>query len=148
LIGAGVVIVVIGAAAAAIPWLNQPPSDPIEVERPLILSAMGKYRSAYRNRNLEGVVEVFPGIPADIRKAMEQAFADCLVYEVTFADMNVTLDTTTPASASVDVQSVHECTPNSGRQTTAAHHDVFSLKKIGEEWLISSTTPVSASGPK
>ena len=147
-IAAGAVIVVIGAAAAAIPWLNQPPADPIEVERPLILAAMGKYRSAYRNRDLEGVVEVFPGIPADAKRAMEQAFTNCLVYEVTFEDMKVTLDTATPSSASVDVQSMHECTPNSGRQTTAAHHEVFSLKKIGEEWLISSATPVSASRPK
>jgi hypothetical protein len=120
----------------------------MEVERPLILAAMGKYRRAYRNRDLKGVVEVYPGIPADTRKAMEQAFTNCLVYEVTFEDMKVMLDTTTPSSASVDVQSVHECTPNSGRQTTAAHHDVFSLKKIGEEWLISSTTPVSASRPQ
>ena len=147
-IAAGAVVVVIGAAAAAIPWLNQPPADPIEVERPLILTAMGKYRSAYRNRDLEGVVEVFPGIPADTRKAMEQAFTNCLVYEVTFEDMKVMLDTTAPSTASVDVQSLHECTPNSGRQTTAAHHDVFALKKIGEEWLISSATPVSASRPK
>ena len=109
---------------------------------------MDKYRGAYRNRDLPGVIEVFPGIPADTRKAMEQAFTNCLVYEVTFADMKVTLDTTTPPGASVDVQSRHECTPNSGRQTTASHHDVFSLKKIGDEWLISSAAPVSAGRPQ
>jgi len=144
----GVVIVAIGAAAAAIPWFNQPPADPMEVERPLILATMGKYRSAYRNRDLPGVVEVFPGIPAEAQKAMEQAFTNCLVYEVTFADVKVMLDTATPASASVDVESTHECTPNSGRQTTASHHDVFSLKKIGDEWLISSAAAVSAGRPK
>ena len=108
----------IGATAAAIPWLNQPPPDPIVVERPRIEAAMGEYRTAYRNRNLAGVVEVFPELPAETRRAMERAFTNCLVYEVTFDVMNVTLAAADPNSAEVDLRSTHECTPNSGGPQT------------------------------
>jgi serine/threonine-protein kinase len=143
LIAAGVVVV----AIAAIFWPGPPPA-PVVVERLRIEAAMGQYRSAYRNRNLEGVVEVFPELPEDARRTMQQAFTNCLVYEVKFADMNVAIDPGDPNSARVDVRSTHTCTPNSGgRQTSASRHDVFSLRKIGEEWVIAGSAPVSASKP-
>lgn len=149
LIGAGVLVVAIGAAAAAIPWFNQPPPTAIEVEGPRIEAAMGAYRSAYRNRNLEGVVKVFPELPADTKRTMEQAFTNCLVYEVTFADMHVALDAVDPNSAEVDVRSTYNCTPTSGgRQTETSRHEVFALKKIGDEWLIAGAAPVSAGRPQ
>jgi eukaryotic-like serine/threonine-protein kinase len=149
LIGAGVIVVAIGAAAAAIPWFNQPPLSPIEVEGPRIEAAMSAYRGAYRNRNLEGVVKVFPELPADTKRTMEQAFTNCLVYEVTFADMHVALDAADPNSAEVDVRSTYNCTPTSGgRQTESSRHEVFALKKIGDEWLIAGAAPVSAGRPQ
>jgi serine/threonine-protein kinase len=147
LISVGVLAVAIGAAAAALPWLNQPPPPPIEVEGPRIEAAMAEYRSAYRNRNLGGVAKVFPTLPADARRAMQQTFSNCLVYEVTFADMQVALAADT-ARAEVDVRSTHTCTPNSGgRQTSTSHHEVYSLKKSGDTWVIDSAAPVSAGRP-
>ena len=149
LISVGVIAVAIGAAAAAIPWLNQTPLTPMEVEGPRIEAAMDAYRSAYRNRDLKGVMEVFPELPADTKRTMEQAFTNCLVYEVTFADMKVALAAADPNSAEVDVRSTYNCTPTSGgRQTETSRHDVFSLKKIGDEWLIAGAAPVSASRPQ
>lgn len=149
MIGVGVIAVAIGAAVAAIPWFNQTPLTPMEVEGPRIEAAMDAYRSAYRNRNLEGVMEVFPELPADTKRTMEQAFTSCLVYEVTFADMKVALDAADTNSAEVDVRSTYNCTPTSGgRQTETSRHDVFSLKKIGDEWLIAGAAPVSASRPQ
>ena len=151
LIRVGVVVVAIGAAAAAYlsGQFNPPPQDPLTVARPQIEAAMAEYRSAYRNRDLEGVVRVFPALPADTRKTMQQAFENCLVYEVVFADMRVALDAADPNSAQVDVRSTHNCTPTSGgRQTNASHHDVFSLKKIGDAWLIAGSAPVSAGRPQ
>jgi serine/threonine-protein kinase len=150
LIGVGVVVVAIGAAAAYLSGqFNPPPQDPLTVARPQIEAAMAEYRSAYRNRDLEGVVKVFPGLPADTRKTMQQAFENCLIYEVVFADMQVALDAADPNSAQVDVRSTHNCTPTSGgRQTNASHHDVFSLKKIGDAWLIAGSAPGSAGGPQ
>ena len=148
LIAAGVIAVAIGAAAAARPWFKQPPPTPIEVEGPRIEAAMGAYRSAYRNRNLEGVVKVFPELPADTKRTMEQAFTNCLVYEVTFDDMKVAL-AADPNSAEVDVRSTYNCTPTSGgRQTETSRHEVFSLKKIGDDWLITGAVPVSAGRPQ
>ena len=149
LIAAGVVIVAIGAAAAAIPWLNPPAPEPTEVESPRILAVMGEYRTAYRNRNLEGVLKVFPELPADTKRTMQQAFANCLVYEVEFADVKVRLDAADPNKAEVDVLSMHTCTPTSGgRQTNASRHDAFSMRKIGDDWLIAQAAPVSASRPQ
>ena len=154
LIGAGVIVVAIGAAAAAIPWINlnpfnPPPLDPIVVERPKIEAAMNQYRSAYRNRNLEGVVEVFPELPADTRRSMQQAFTTCLVYEVTFDELSVALDADDPHSAVVDVRSTHTCTPNSGgRQTITSRQDMFSLKKIADDWFIAASAPVLSRRPQ
>jgi hypothetical protein len=80
---------------------------------------------------------------------MQQAFENCLIYEVVFADMQVALDAADPNSAQVDVRSTHNCTPTSGgRQTNASHHDVFSLKKIGDAWLIAGSARGSAGGPQ
>ena len=136
------------AAAAAIPWLNQPPPTAIEVEGPRIEAALSAYRSAYRNRDLEGVAKVVSGAAGGHKRTMEQAFTNCLVYEVTFADMHVALDAADPNSAEVDVRSTYNCTPTSGgRQTETSHHEVFALKKIGDEWRIASAAPVSAGRP-
>ena len=127
------------AAAAAIPWLTATPPDALEQERPGIEAAMEIFRTSYRNRNLEGVTEVFPTLPRETGQAMQRSFDDCLVYEVSFADMQVEMDPTDAALAQVDVSSTHTCTPNSGgRQTTTAQSDVFTLRKSGDEWRIDS----------
>jgi hypothetical protein len=148
LIGAIVVVGAIAAAAAALQRLNTPPPEPIEVERPKIEAAMAEYRSAYRNRDLEGVARVFPTLPANTRRSMEQAFADCIVYEVTFSEMQVALDPTDPTRGQVDLRSIHQCTPSSGgRQTNIAHRDLFSLKKSGDAWEIESAAAASADRP-
>jgi hypothetical protein len=101
---------------------------------------------AYRNRNMNGVLAVFPTLPPEARQAMQRSFDTCLVYEMTLGDMQVAWNETAPTQAQVDVRSTHTCTPNSNqRQTSTAHHDVFTLRKNGENWLIDSVAPVPAS---
>jgi serine/threonine-protein kinase len=140
-----VVAGLIVAAAGAIPFLREEPAG-IERERPAIVDAMGRFRMAYRNRDINGVVAVFPTLPREIRQTMQKTFDACLVYEVTFADLQVAWKETAPTQAEVDVRSTHTCTPNSNaRQTTTAHHDVFLLRKNGENWVIDSVAPVAAS---
>ncbi len=127
------------AAAAVIPWLTAAPPNELERERPGIEAAMGRFRTAYRNRNLEGVTEVFPTLPPATGQAMQRSFDNCLLYEVTFADMQVEMNPTDATLAHVDVRSTHTCTPNSGgRQTTTAQRDVFVLRKSGDTWRIDS----------
>ena len=138
LIGVAAVALVI-AAAVTIPRLGGDPPNLLEQERPGIEAAMGRFRTAYRNRNMEGVTEVFPTLPSETGQAMQRAFDDCLVYEVTFADMQVDMNPTDAALAQVDVSSTHVCTPNSGgRQTTTTQHDLFMLRKNGDGWRIES----------
>lgn len=127
------------AAAAVIPWLTAAPPNELERERPGIEAAMGRFRTAYRNRNLEGVTEVFPTLPLATGQAMQRSFDDCLLYEVTFADMQVEMNPTDATLAQVDVRSTHTCTPDSGgRQITTAQRDVFILRKSGDTWRIDS----------
>ena len=98
---------------------------------------MGRFRTAYRNRDLDGVAGVFPKLPRETRQTMQRAFNTCLVYEVTFAGMEVAMNPTDDTLAQVNVSSTHTCTPNSGaRQTTTTQRDVFTLRKSGDTWLI------------
>lgn len=100
---------------------------------------MGRFRIAYRNRNLEGVTAVFPTLPRETGQTMRRLFTNCLVYEVTFADMQVEMDPADATLAQVNVRGTHTCTPNSGgRQSTTTQRDVFTLRKNGDAWLIES----------
>ena len=127
------------AVAAALPWLTAAPPSVMEREGPGIEAAMGRFRSAYRNRDLPGIEAVFPALPQASRQTMRKSFDDCLVYEVTFEGMNVAIDSANESAAQVDVNSTHTCTPNSGgRQTVTPQHERFTLRKNGDTWLIDS----------
>lgn len=132
------------AAAAAIAWLTAgPPPNVLEQERPGIEAAMGRFRTAYRNRNLEGVTAVFPTLPRETGQTMRRLFTNCLVYEVTFADVQVEMDPADATLAQVNVRGTHTCTPNSGgRQSTTTQRDLFTLRKNGDAWLIESAVRV------
>jgi serine/threonine-protein kinase len=135
------------AAVAAMTWLTAAPADAVEAERPRVVAAMSEYRTAYRNRDLAGVTRVFPGLPQATRQTMQRAFADCVVYDVTFGNMQVALDGADPTQAQVDVRSTHTCTPNSGgRQTTTSQHDLFKLRKNGDAWQIDSAARMPSAG--
>ncbi|MDA1184058.1 MAG: serine/threonine-protein kinase [Acidobacteria bacterium] len=142
---AGAVMV---GALAAIPWLTAEPPDLLTQERPGIQAAMERFRSAYRNRDLPGVMEAFPALPPEIELTMQRAFDDCLVYEVVFTDMQIELNPTEAEVAQVDLRSAHTCTPSSGaRQTTSEHHELFALRKGGDAWLIDSAMPLAPEAP-
>ena len=131
----------IAAAVVAIPWLTTEPPDPASLERPGIEAAMERFRTAYRNRDLQGVREVFPTLPPETELVMQRSFDDCLVYEVIFTDLRIEMSPTDAALAQADLRSAHTCTPVSGaRQTTAEHHDLFTLRKSGNTWHIDGAT--------
>jgi len=143
-IGAAV-LAAAGGAVVALPYLNAPPADPLEVERPAIEAAMEQFRVGYRNRDMNAVLGAFPQLPGNVRQTMERTFDNCIVYEVTFDQMDVAL---TPADASVakaDVRSTHTCTPQSGgRETKATQHEVYTLRKSGERWVLNGVTRAPA----
>jgi hypothetical protein len=122
--------------------------SPIERERPRVVVAMERFRTAYRNRNLDGVVAVFPTLPRDLSQDMQRAFASCLLYEVMFSDMQVQLNPDA-TQAQVAVRSTHECTSQSnGRQTTTSRDDLFTLQRQRENWVIDSVVPVPVSAKR
>jgi serine/threonine protein kinase len=123
--------------ALTIPWLTAAPSDRIERERSGVAAAMERFRIGYRNRDLEAVRMVFSGMPRDLERAMARTFADCLVYEVIFDEMALVLTSADSLVAQADVRSTHTCTPQSaGPQKTTLHHDVYTLGKHGDNWVI------------
>jgi hypothetical protein len=131
------VIALVAGAALTIPWLTAAPSNRIERERTAVAAAMERFRIGYRNRDLGAVRMAFPGLPADAERAMARTFADCLVYEVIFDEVALVLTSADSAVARADIRSTHTCTPQStGPQKTTVHHDVYTLGKHGDSWVI------------
>jgi serine/threonine-protein kinase len=138
-IGAAAAGALVIGAVAALPWLTAEPADPLTVERPAIQAAMERFRIGYRNRDMDAVLEAFPTLPPDMRQSMQRTFDSCIVYEVTFDEMNVALASTDPAEAQADVRSTHTCTPQSGgRETASTQHNVFTLAKTGGNWMLNA----------
>jgi hypothetical protein len=137
----GIAAVLVVGAAAAIPWLTDPPVSVLDRERPGIEAAMERYRIGYRNRDLRAVAAAFPTLPQEMRQTMQRTFASCLVYEVTFDQVRVQVNPDDDARAEVALRSTHTCTPQSGgRQTTTAQEETFTVRKSGEMWVISGVT--------
>ena len=138
LVGSGGAALIV-AIVAALPWLTAAPPGLMEREGPAVEAAMDRFRSAYRNRNLEGIVGIFPTLPPAAKQRMQHSFDECLVYEVTFDGLQVEMNPSDEKRAEVDVRSTHTCTPNSGgRQTVTPQHERFTLRKNGDTWLIDS----------
>ena len=144
LIGAGAAAVAVGAAAA-LPWLTAAPPSALERERPAIEAAMERFRVGYRNRDLPTVTAAFPSLPRELRQTMEKTFANCLVYEVVFDEVSIAVPPGDESAAEAAIRSTHTCTPQSGgRETTAGHNDLFTLKKNGDAWTIGGISPLKA----
>jgi serine/threonine protein kinase len=123
--------------ALTLPWLTAAQADRIERERTGVAAAMERFRMAYRNRDLDAVRLVFPGLPDGAERAMTRAFGQCMVYEVVFDELGLVLTSADSAVAQADVRSTHTCTPQStGPQKTTVHHDVYTLGKRGDSWVI------------
>jgi len=105
---------------------------------------MERYRLAYRNRDLPGVAAAYPVLPQDLRKTMQTTFTNCLVYEVTFDQMQVQFAPGDEAYAEVTLRSTHTCTAQAGgRQTTTAQDETFALQKSGDAWVIGGVEKAS-----
>ena len=106
---------------------------------------MERFRVGYQNRSMPDIVAVFPSLPGSTRATMERTFSDCLVYAVTFQQMQVELSPTDAGLARVDVRSTHVCTPTSGApDTTSTQRETFTLRKQAESWSIDSVTQAGA----
>jgi len=131
------------AVLSAMSWRPAPPPTPLERERPAIGLALEQFRAAYRNRDMEAMTVVFPSIPRQTEQAMRRTFDTCLVYEVKYDGVRVRMDANDETLATADIRSSHTCTPKSGgRETTTDKHDVLSLRKVGDAWLVDDTAPI------
>ena len=131
------------AVLTAMSWRPAPPPPPLERERPAIGLALEQFRTAYRNRDMEAMTVVFPSIPRQTEQAMQRTFDTCLVYEVKYDGVRVRMDANDDTRATADIRSSHTCTPKSGgRETTTDRHDVLSLRKVGDAWLVDDTAPI------
>jgi serine/threonine protein kinase len=132
---------------SAMSWRATPPPTPLERERPAIGLALEQFRAAYRTRDMEAMTVVFPSMPSPIEQAMRRTFNTCLVYEVKYDGVRVRMDENDDTLATADIRSSHTCTPKSGgRETTTDKHDILSLRKIGEAWLVEKAAPIPIAG--
>jgi serine/threonine protein kinase len=140
-LGACVIIAVSG-----LPWQPAPAPSTVERERPAIEAAFARFRLAYRNRDMDAMAAAFPTMAVESRAVIQQSFAPCLIYELTFDGVRIELDEADPARATADVHSTHVCTPRSAaRPVTTERHDVFSLRKGETAWSIERVVEVRAS---
>ena len=131
------------AILSVMSWQKTPPPTPLERERPAIGLALEQYRAAYRTRDMEAMTVVFPSIPTQIEQAMRRTFNTCLVYELNYDGVRVRMDANDDRIATADIRSSHTCTPKSGgRQTITDRHDLLSLRKVGDAWVVDNTEPI------
>jgi len=131
------------AVLSVLSWQQTPPPTPLERERPAISLALEQFRAAYRTRDMEAMTAVFPSIPAQTEQAMRRTFNTCLVYELNYDGVRVRMDADDDRLATADIRSSHTCTPKSGgRQTITDRHDILSLRKVGDTWVVDDTEPI------
>jgi serine/threonine protein kinase len=140
LVGSILGICVLGALSV-VSWTRTPPPSPLERERPGINEALERFRSAYRTRDMAAMMLVFPTISGQTESTMQRTFNTCLVYEVRYYGVRVGIDPDDETLATADVRSSHTCTPKSGgRETITDRHDLVSLRKEGDRWLVEATS--------
>jgi hypothetical protein len=116
------------------------PPNPLDRERPGLIAALGRFQAAYRDRDINAVIQVYPSLQREARQALQRSFENCRVYDVQFDDMRFLIDPSEPTTAQVNVRSTYTCTPRTGqRPVSAPQQDVFTLRKRAEVWLIEKT---------
>jgi len=129
-----------GPAAAAI----APPKDALESERAGIVAALGRFQAAYRDRDMNALLQVFPSLQREARQALERAFRDCRAYDVGFGEMEFLLNPSDATAAQVTVPTTYSCTVRTGqRPQVASQRDVFVLRKRAGTWIIERTGSVN-----
>jgi ketosteroid isomerase-like protein len=130
---------VIPASAA-----TAPPHDALESERAGIVATLGRFQAAYRDRDMNALLQVFPSLQREARQALERAFRDCRAYDVGFGEMELLLNPADATAAQVTVPTTYSCTVRTGqRPQVAAQRDVFVLRKRGGTWIIERTGSVN-----
>ena len=135
------------AAASAAPAPAAPPAaapapapNPLDRERPALVAALGRFQAAYRDRDINAVLQIYPSLQREARQALQRSFDNCRAYDVQFDDMRFLIDPSEPTTAQINVRSTYICTPRTGqRAVSAAQRDVFTLRKRGDLWVIENT---------
>ena len=129
-----------GAAAPTAPSPAAATPNPLEKERPGLVAALGRFQAAYRDRDINAVLQIYPALQREARQALQRSFDNCRAYDVQFDDMRFLIDPAEPTTAQVNVRSTYVCTPRTGqRAVSAAQRDVFTLRKRGDLWVIENT---------
>ena len=126
------------SATPAAPVVTAPPSAE-DRERSGILRALNRYQSAFKERNVNSLLEVYPKLPRESKQKLDRAFTrDCRDYDVTFGGTpTVAIVKDDPTSATVTVLTTYTCQPRTRQQAQPeSMQEVFALRKWGDEWQI------------
>ncbi|MBI3401843.1 MAG: protein kinase [Acidobacteria bacterium] len=119
------------AAPAPVPMIDR--------ERPGIMQALERYRTAYQHRSVDELVKVYPALGATSRRATQQMFSNvCRAYDVTFSAPEITINRDGTV-AQVIVSSTYTCTPRTAQKVPPeSMRDTFQLKRNGDAWIIAA----------
>jgi len=111
----------------------------LERERPGILQALDRYRTAHQHRNVDEVAAIYPSIPAAAKKGLQQTFGSvCRAYDVTFGAPEITINQDGTV-AQVIVSSTYTCTPRTAQKLPpSSMQDTFQLRRNGDRWIIAA----------
>ena len=122
------------AAAAAV----------VQREQEGIVAAVGRFQAAYRDRDINALMKVYPSLRREARQKIEASFKTCRAYDVTFSDEQILIDPTNANIAQVTLRGTYACTVRTGQAPQVAEsRDVFVLRKTGDIWIIERTGTIN-----
>jgi hypothetical protein len=106
-----------------------------------IHKALSRYQGAYRERDIDALVQIYPNLPRERRQKLAESFQrDCRQYDVTLGNYNLTISPKDPTLATVMTRSVYTCFPGTGQDPRESSVDeMFELRKLGDGWIINNT---------
>jgi hypothetical protein len=101
------------------------------------MAPLNRFRFAYREKNVQGMLAVFPVAPREMRQGWERMFDQCRSTDLTFANMQPSTNAQDPTSAMITTRSTYTCQPKSRQAPVdVVLTDVFQLRKVGAAWVI------------
>jgi ketosteroid isomerase-like protein len=134
------------SAAAASPSASPAAAAPTLVQREQegIVAAVGRFQAAYRDRDINALMKVYPSLRREARQKIEASFKTCRAYDVTFSDEQILIDPTNANIAQVTLRGTYACTVRTGQPPQVAEsRDVFVLRKTGDIWIIERTGTIN-----
>ena len=108
--------------------------------RPSILASLQFYGQAYGRFDLRTVRAIYPGLPQERQKHLEESRQVCAALQMTFSEIEwVRVE---PTSAEVRATTTYNCTTRAGQRVPQSVREQFEIGLRGDRWQINGITTV------